>query len=1190
MKLLTKFESKSSRAKGVAFHHKRPWVLVSLHSLTIQLWDYRMGVLIDRFEDHVGPVRCVDFHSTQPLFVSGGDDYLVKVWSLVTRKCIFTLNGHLDYVRTVFFHKELPWIISCSDDQTIRIWNWQNRQEICYITGHNHYVMLAQFHPTEDLIVSASLDETIRVWDISALRKKHSTPTSSSKTFNDQYKKHDIFNNVNAVVKFVLEGHEKGVNWASFHPTLPLIVSGGDDKQVKVWRMNDTKAWEVDTCRGHTGNVLCVLFNTYQDSIISVSDDKSIRVWDLNKRTLVKQFRRESDRFWLISLHPNINLFASCHDSGVIIFKLQKERIPFTITQDKLLYVDNKKQIFNYDFLTNKQSSPLASLKKVINNYSVISSIHFNSFENSILITHEKNDVNKFSLFTLPNNHVKTIEPSQVKQGDADFAAFISRNKFITFSAENNTINIFNLNNDVTKSIHLDSSVTNILYGGSNLIFLIKNKSVISYDILHKKELAEINIPNIKYVICSSDNQYFAFLSKHMIYIVNKNLNLVVSIHETIRIKSACWNESNVLIYSTLNHIKYCLLSGDSGVIKTLEKIMYISKIKENIVYGLNRLGELVTSKIDTTEFNFKRFLINKNYKEVLRIIKTSNLVGQNIVAFLQKKGYSEIALQFVKDPETRFELALESDNLTLALEEAKILKDNNIWEKLSNEAYNQGKIKIYEFCIQKLNLFDKLSFLYFIKGEHTKLDKMITISENRNDYSSIIQNTLYFNDVKKRFDVFMSLKFYSLAYLLAKSNELNELALEALEKGQIDENSIEMISTGKYRDFVKPTPCTLKCWPLNEVNKSIFQINSFLNLNETKNDLSDLEKQVKDVSLDEEKEENKNDSESDNDFWDLENDIEVPIGQAKKTKIIDTEISFWLHNSKTPAGFVAAGAFEQAASFLNMQLGVVNFEPLRSKFLQIYHSSKLYLTGFNNLPAMKLFVRSDDEEINKNLIRPYLPGDLFFKDDLSHGFNLFKANKLEDAIQKFREIMYTIFLSRVESDEEEKKHKEILHLCRDYILASSLELTRRKLDPNDVKRNLELAGYFTKINLKSSHKINALKVAMTQFFKHKNYTGALYFADKILDLSTSNSKSDLALKLKLSASKLVDDCVEIEFDQFSDFDICASTYTPIYKGSPCIIEHLVGAKYKPDQNGILCKITNITAVGSSTSGFRIKD
>jgi len=124
---IPKGEPRSPLIAGSQLINFRPWILVSLHSSTIQLWDYRMGTLIDRFEEHDGPVRGIDFHKTQPLFVSGGDDYKIKVWSYQTRRCLFTLNGHLDYVRTVFFHHELPWIISSSDDQTIRIWNWQNR-------------------------------------------------------------------------------------------------------------------------------------------------------------------------------------------------------------------------------------------------------------------------------------------------------------------------------------------------------------------------------------------------------------------------------------------------------------------------------------------------------------------------------------------------------------------------------------------------------------------------------------------------------------------------------------------------------------------------------------------------------------------------------------------------------------------------------------------------------------------------------------------------------------------------------------------------------------------------------------------------------------------------------------------------------------------------------------------------------
>ncbi|KAG0457312.1 hypothetical protein HPP92_022469 [Vanilla planifolia] len=66
----------------------------------IQLWDYRMGTLIDRFDEHDGPVRGVHFHKSQPLFVSGGDDYKIKVWNYKTHRCLFTLLGHLDYIRT----------------------------------------------------------------------------------------------------------------------------------------------------------------------------------------------------------------------------------------------------------------------------------------------------------------------------------------------------------------------------------------------------------------------------------------------------------------------------------------------------------------------------------------------------------------------------------------------------------------------------------------------------------------------------------------------------------------------------------------------------------------------------------------------------------------------------------------------------------------------------------------------------------------------------------------------------------------------------------------------------------------------------------------------------------------------------------------------------------------------------------
>jgi WD40 repeat protein len=76
------------------------------------------------------------------------------------------------------------------------------------------------------------------------LRKKTVSPGShvGSSGHDDSMRltQNDIFGNTDAIVKYVLEGHDRGVNWAAFHPTSPLIVSGADDRQVKLWRMNGT--------------------------------------------------------------------------------------------------------------------------------------------------------------------------------------------------------------------------------------------------------------------------------------------------------------------------------------------------------------------------------------------------------------------------------------------------------------------------------------------------------------------------------------------------------------------------------------------------------------------------------------------------------------------------------------------------------------------------------------------------------------------------------------------------------------------------------------------------------------------------------------------------------------------------------------------------------------------------------------
>ncbi|KAK7416972.1 hypothetical protein QQX98_004883 [Neonectria punicea] len=1212
--MLTKFESKSSRAKGIAFHPKRPWILVSLHSSTIQLWDYRMGTLIDRFEEHDGPVRGVDFHKTQPLFVSGGDDYKIKVWSYQTRRCLFTLNGHLDYVRTVFFHHELPWILSASDDQTIRIWNWQNRSLICTMTGHNHYAMCAQFHPKEDLVVSASLDQSVRVWDISGLRKKHSAPTSMS--FEDQMARAnqnqaDMFGNTDAVVKFVLEGHDRGVNWVAFHPTMPLIVSAGDDRLVKLWRMSETKAWEVDTCRGHFQNASGCLFHPHQDLILSAGEDKTIRVWDLNKRTAVQSFKRENDRFWVIAAHPEINLFAAGHDNGVMVFKLERERPASAVHQNMLFYVTKEKHVKSYDFQRNIESPTLLSLKKLGSAWVAPRTLSYNPAERSILVT-SPTDGGSYELVNLPKDGSGAIEPTESKRGTGNSAIFVARNRFAVLNTSAQTIDIKDLSNNVTRSFKPPVGTTDIYFGGTGNLLIITPTAVHLYDIQQKKSVAELSVTGVKYVVWSNDGLYAAFLSKHNVTIVTKTLEQVSTLHETIRIKSATWDDAGVLLYSTLNHVKYTLLNGDNGIVRTLDQTVYLVRVKGRNVYCLDRAAKPRILQIDPTEYRFKLALVKRNYEEMLHIIQNSSLVGQSIISYLQKKGYPEIALQFVQDPTTRFDLAVECGNLDVAVEMAKELDKPKFWSRLSGEALAHGNHQVVEMSYQKLKQFDKLSFLYLATGDHSKLARMAKIAEHRGDFTSRFQNALYLGEVEDRIQMFKEIDLYPLAYMTAKSNGLEEECQAILEATGLTEDQLTVPTLGAPLAIPKPIVPTFKAnWPTKATSQSVFekallgQVEGLsledvpaANGTEFADPLEDDAAIKRSGALIEDDEEDVAGWDmGDDDVPDVESDF-VNVESADAGGAGSSEADLWARNSPLAVDHIAGGSFETAMQLLNRQVGVVNFAPLKERFLEVYQASRTFLPATEGLPPLVNYVRRTLDETDPRKVLPVVPRDLetLAANDLQKGYDSMKANKLDDGLDIFKGILHAILINCVSSSDEVTEAKKLIASASEYAVAMNIELSRRKLgstdvvakDPAKLQRSLELSAYFTIPKIEVPHRQLALLSAMQLAMRNKNYGSALSFANRIIANGGATKIVENAKKTKAQCERNPHDSVEIEFDQFAEFDVCAASHSPIYSGTAYEECAFDGSKYHAKYKGTVCRVCEVCEIGKHGSGLKL--
>ena len=990
--------------------------------------------------------------------------------------------------------------------------------------------MCAQFHPKEDLVVSASLDQSVRVWDISGLRKKHSTPQSNS--FEDQMARQqqaDVFGNTDAVVKFVLEGHDRGVNWVSFHPTLPLIVSAGDDRLVKLWRMSDTKAWEVDTCRGHFQNASAALFHPHQDLILSVGEDKTIRVWDLNKRTSVQSFKRENDRFWVIAAHPEINLFAAGHDNGVMVFKLERERPASAVHLNQIFFVTKEKHVRSYDLTKNIESPSMLSLKKLGNAWAPPRTLSYNPAERAIIVTSPA-DNGVYELINLPKDASGAVEPSNTLRGTGSAAVFVARNRFAVFTQSSQQIDIKDLANSTTKTFKPPPGTTDMVYGGPSCLLLISPSHVYLYDIQQKKQLAELAVAGVKYIVWSTDGLHAALLSKHNVTIITKSLEQVSTLHETIRIKSACWDDAGVLLYSTLNHVKYTLMNGDNGIVRTLEHTVYLQRVKGRSVYCLDRAAKPKVLDIDPTEYRFKLALVKRHYDEMLNIIKTSSLVGQSIISYLQKKGYPEIALQFVQDPQTRFELAIECGNLDVAVEMAKQLDRPQLWQRLGAEALAHGNHQIVEMTYQKQRNFDKLSFLYLATGDEEKLQRMAKIAEHRGDMTSRFQNSLYLGDAQNRIEMFKDVDQYPLAYLTAKANGLEDQCQEILDASGLTEEQITLPGIGKPVQPPRAIAPTHKAnWPTRFTGASSFEKALMAEGGDAaapetnghgEDDLLALEEAPRGNGA-------LGDEHEDDDAaagWDMGDDavadpehedfVEVSAESAGGSG--SSEADLWIRNSPLAADHAAGGSFDTAMNLLNRQIGAVNFAPLEARFLDIFTASRTYLPANAGMPPLVNFVRRTPTETDSRKILPFIPRDIesIQATELTTGKNAMKANKLEDGVASFKKGIQLLMVNAVASSSQVQEAQQAIQLAAQYVLAMSVELERRKIVggstdlssfSDDVKkRALELSAYFTVPAMEPQHQTLALFSAMNFANRNKQMGSALGFANALIEKGTN--------------------------------------------------------------------------------------
>ena len=401
----------------------------------------------------------------------------------------------------------------------------------------------------------------------------------------------------------------------------------------------------MDTLKGHGNNVSCVLFHPRMDLLLSNSEDKTLRVWDLNRRVQLHQQRKDTDRFWILAAHPSLNYFAAGYDNGLTVFKLERENYASARAGSLIFFVKNK-NLYCHD-LSSKEKTLMAAVNSngkqvMLNQPKSVYYNHFNQSAHGIILNFDS-EGGCFLIYEF-NRDLKTAKLTHEKRGDFTLGAvFLSKDKICVLD-QHKELGVCNFDGSNLKKFQIVGAkktsyakVDQIFPAplGKILVFSSEDGGQLAlYDIAARKILHELSMGGTdpKAVYWNSNFTFAAIVTKTCkliqndsveVMIVTKNLEIVNQQKESAKIKTGCFDgENNAFIYSTSTHVKY-LFFGEpgskatvSGTFKSNDEPVYVafvssnwslsSQFMKNQVFAFNRLGDLVQTEVNNTDYMFK--------------------------------------------------------------------------------------------------------------------------------------------------------------------------------------------------------------------------------------------------------------------------------------------------------------------------------------------------------------------------------------------------------------------------------------------------------------------------------------------------------------------------------------------------------------------------------------------------------
>ncbi|XP_073836485.1 cilia- and flagella-associated protein 52 isoform X2 [Musca autumnalis] len=212
--------------------------------------------------------------------------YLLNI-KLFTLKLLKT--SHREAVHNIVFPKNLSSVFATAGYETIRIWSTKRLQELLRIMVYNFQCADLEFTNDGSSLVSVWNDGVIRAF----------TPITGR------------------LIYAIPNAHNKGCSALAISSTGRIIVTGGIEGQVRVWKIEPFRQSLVGVLKDHSGPITSLDFNKTDTEVISASCDGSCVIWDINRMTR-KNVITANTQFMAAKYFPTGVQILTCGTDGRI--------------------------------------------------------------------------------------------------------------------------------------------------------------------------------------------------------------------------------------------------------------------------------------------------------------------------------------------------------------------------------------------------------------------------------------------------------------------------------------------------------------------------------------------------------------------------------------------------------------------------------------------------------------------------------------------------------------------------------------------------------------------------------------------------------------------------------------------------------------------------------------------------------